>query len=567
MSAEIEKLLEDFASSKRAGAVALTGPWGAGKTYLWQQRVVPKVIAKPWEKRYSYVSLFGINSLSELKVALTAATGEFDHDARRQERLLASPIRWFWQAWRLVPDMLKVAPRVGAGLSTLFDRFGFYLVRDRIICFDDIERHGRQLDLRDFLGLVSYLSEQRDCRVVVILNDGQLETGDQGTWESYREKVFQGEIRYAPTPQETVELGLDEAARERWRSPLRSSLMELGISNIRLVRRSADFMRLAQDALGARTLRQETLEAMARTVAMLVFSVHGRGAGGPPLERVQRSTRLDFAGPQGRAEDVRSQEEKVWDQLISAYRIYLHTDLDEALVSMVRFGFPDSQKLRDAVDEAESNNEVRAQKEAWHQAWRLYHDTVAENGDEILAAFESTWPKVSEFERATNLQSAVEMMRLLGKPEIATQFIEEWVRQRSGDRIGELETRELHLLRRVSDSEIIECCERARNRVGRVLSPQEAFEILRDEHNYSVSAISALGKASVDDLIAIIDALVANDLSGTVKKVLDLRSNHANADWVAASEKMERACQRIAARSPLAARRMKGWFDISPEAG
>lgn len=558
----IETVLEDFVSSKEPGAIVLRGSWGVGKTYLWQQRIVSKLLAKPWEKRYSYMSLFGINSLAELKTALAVATEEFDQDAHKKRRLAAAPTRFFWRAWKWVSDALGLIPRSGAGFSKLFDRIGFYLVRDRIVCFDDIERHGKHLEIKDFLGLVSYLSEQRCCRVVVILNDGQLDAEDQKVWDGHREKVFQGELTYAPSPAQTIELGLGEDTTAPWYDSLRSSLLELGISNIRLVRRAAKFMHLALASIDGRQLRPETLESMARTVAMLVFSVHGRGVGGPPLSRVQRTSRLDMAVFTGQGEDTRTEEEKEWDRLISDYRIYLHTDLDQALVAMVLSGFPDTQLMRAAIDAVESNAELYARKQAWHNAWRLYHDTIAENAPQIVEAFERTWPGVSNYEHATNLQSAARLLRLLGRPDLATIFIQEWVAQRSGVRIRELDSRELHLLRRVDDPEILAAVEQARSRPAQRLPATEAFHLLQASGGYPDDAIAALAAAPVEALIDVIDGTVAEDLSSTIRRVLELRSNHADPNWVSASQKMQEACERIAARSPLAADRMKNWFGI-----
>lgn len=478
---------------------------------------------------------------------------------------MASPVRWFWRSWKLASGLLDIVPRGGPGLSKLFDRFGFYLVRDRTICFDDIERHGKQLDLRDFFGLVSYLSEQRGCRVVVILNDGQFDKEDMEIWESYREKVFQGEVTYAPTPEQTVELGLKQNSNEVWHEPLQCALMELGLSNIRLVRRSAYFMGLVQDLIGDAALQQATIAGISRTIAMLVFSIHGRGAGGPPLERVLRAGRLDMAVYRGETEDDRSEQERKWDLLISSYRLYLHNELDNTLVAMVQRGYPDSQKLRSALKEVESNNEIQARKQAWHKAWRLYHDTISENGPEIVAAFERTWPSVSASEHPANLESAVRILRMLGRSDLATSFIRIWIDDRRGDRMDELQDRELHSFRRVQDSEILEAVETARGQALHVLPLQNAFDMLRASNGYPEKAIASFATADVDDIVHLIDNTVGEDLVPVLRRILELRSNHADRSWVGASEKVQRACEMIASRSVLAADRIRNWFGIDPK--
>jgi len=48
----------------------------------------------------------------------------------------------------------------------------WYLTVNRtIICIDDIERRRKNLDLRDVLGLITRLKEQKHCKVWLILND------------------------------------------------------------------------------------------------------------------------------------------------------------------------------------------------------------------------------------------------------------------------------------------------------------------------------------------------------------------------------------------------------------
>lgn len=41
----------------------------------------------------------------------------------------------------------------------------FMTVREQVICIDDLERRGKNLDVVDVLGLISFLCEQRKCKV------------------------------------------------------------------------------------------------------------------------------------------------------------------------------------------------------------------------------------------------------------------------------------------------------------------------------------------------------------------------------------------------------------------
>lgn len=72
MSIEIVKSqIRRFLSSDEPEVICISGRWGVGKTYAWNQYVKDAHDgANIALKRYSYVSLFGVNSLDELKYAI-----------------------------------------------------------------------------------------------------------------------------------------------------------------------------------------------------------------------------------------------------------------------------------------------------------------------------------------------------------------------------------------------------------------------------------------------------------------------------------------------------------------
>ena len=70
------KLVNDeiakFLARSDAEVLCVRGKWGVGKTYAWREgvRIARQDKKKIALKRYSYVSLFGISSLDELKSAI-----------------------------------------------------------------------------------------------------------------------------------------------------------------------------------------------------------------------------------------------------------------------------------------------------------------------------------------------------------------------------------------------------------------------------------------------------------------------------------------------------------------
>ena len=71
MTVEIVKgQIKQFLSNDKPGVIAICGDWGIGKTFLWNKLLQEAKAEKITLNQYSYVSLFGINSLQEFKLSL-----------------------------------------------------------------------------------------------------------------------------------------------------------------------------------------------------------------------------------------------------------------------------------------------------------------------------------------------------------------------------------------------------------------------------------------------------------------------------------------------------------------
>ncbi|EBD1927516.1 hypothetical protein FHC45_09490, partial [Campylobacter jejuni] len=57
-----------------------------------------------------------------------------------------------------------------------------------IVCFDNIERRSDNLSLKEILGLVNLLKEEKECNVVMIFHKGELEEQDNNSAINDKEK-------------------------------------------------------------------------------------------------------------------------------------------------------------------------------------------------------------------------------------------------------------------------------------------------------------------------------------------------------------------------------------------
>jgi len=211
MSVELVKEeIARFLTRTEAEVLCIRGKWGVGKTYTWSKAIEAAQRANAIRlPRYSYVSLFGVGSLDELKFAIfenviTLSGGVRRPDIETLDEFVSS--RFSWRKWaRLVRAVPIVKNAIGGDATSLVS---FMTIRDQIICIDDLERCGQNLSVNDVLGLISYLREQRNCKVVLILNDEMLEQEDKRDFAKHLEKVIDLSLAYEPRPGDSVKIAI-----------------------------------------------------------------------------------------------------------------------------------------------------------------------------------------------------------------------------------------------------------------------------------------------------------------------------------------------------------------------
>ncbi|WP_374665168.1 KAP family P-loop domain protein [Acinetobacter sp.] len=189
-----ERLEEIFRKNDNKGiAVAITGCWGVGKTFFWnsfldKMQSVERVDKKDavFNRKYAYISLFGIESLSDLKTQIYSNI-ENHHSAIEVPKWLKG-----------LPSIFKDTRVSQLGISApvkLIDNLMFNQIKDAIICFDDFERMSSKLDIKDVMGLVNQLKLERNCQVVLILDELKTDDANKIKYAEYKEKLIDETIK------------------------------------------------------------------------------------------------------------------------------------------------------------------------------------------------------------------------------------------------------------------------------------------------------------------------------------------------------------------------------------
>ncbi len=200
----VNATLASFLADPEPGVIALKGEWGVGKTYVWKKFIAEQKTV-PGYRAYSYVSLFGIAGVSELRRAIFA----------NQTPLGSQPGRIEFWAKRIVSraarhvDIDLGVPMVGLKNTELWaDAIEARMLRDCIVCLDDLERKEDDVTTSAVLGLITNLRDERRCKVILLFNANKAEEADEfiSSLNEYREKVIDREIVLQPTVRECYEL-------------------------------------------------------------------------------------------------------------------------------------------------------------------------------------------------------------------------------------------------------------------------------------------------------------------------------------------------------------------------
>jgi hypothetical protein len=554
----IEQVLLDFARDSHPRAVALRGRWGTGKTFFWKNQIVPNLAVA--QDGYSYVSLFGIDSLGALKAATAVTATALPSAEGKPADLKSMGVGELWQGLKA---MVRLVAREGGPLDTPYVSvpgvaMGIALrqMKERVICFDDLERRGTGLALRDFLGFVTYLVQERNCRVLVIANDESLVSDVD--WNEQREKVFDWDVRLEPTPDEAMEIGLKVLDGSIYREDVSHVLRTFSATNIRLIVRCAEHALECIKAIVGEGLQPSTISSIVRSASLYAYSVHGRGSGAPPMEFLKQR---GVFGRKKSEDPVEAAIESGWEAKLNELAFYFKDETDAVIAQYAERGYLDSASLREAAhvyDVATLKNEA---KERFYNAWKIFHSSTGGSKEEVINALRETWQAVSPYESANNLEGLVQLLRELGESDLATSYIQDWVQQRATNDAKDLDDREIHIFRQITDKELLDTIAAAKKNAAVSPTLSAAFSDLR-EGGFSDEAINIVEASSPESIAQYWQENDNRDTLDVVRNLLRFTSSIPRHE--SAKNKILLAASIMAGKSDLAAYKMKNWFNVEP---
>lgn len=319
--------------------IALTGKWGTGKSYMWNQ--VREDMADDVVKNALYVSLFGLSSLDGIKLKIVQSALPY---AKNNPAV--------WESVRVgVHATKKILTSIHKGFSAL-DELALLAVpnilKNKLIVLDDVERKHKKLDIDEVLGFIDEFTQQHGARFMLILNSDQLNERD--SWNTLHEKVIDQEIRLSTSSLESFDIAKILTA-SIYSHKIYNAVEACGLTNIRIIRKIIKTLNRILE--GHDGLADSVLNRVVPSIVLL-SAIHYKGIeDGPTLEFVlEQGTSLDW-GRKLQENEVETEDSKRrgrWKSLIGRLGIVACDEFELLVVEFLQSGLFDSSSVSAVID-------------------------------------------------------------------------------------------------------------------------------------------------------------------------------------------------------------------------
>ncbi|MYL14906.1 MAG: hypothetical protein F4008_14290, partial [Gammaproteobacteria bacterium] len=378
-SQQLEEQLLRFLKSDSPGSFALWGNWGVGKTFTWKKYIqcASEKDQLTYSNNYSYVSLFGVNSLEELKFQIfqNQIPGEFiGREDEINEKKMESTKNIFTKGKKF--GGLFLDPAV-TKFANVIRSAAYLTVNKALICIDDIERKGNGLTINDTMGLISQLTEEKNCKVVLIYNSGVLQGEDKTEYDNYREKVIDIEFEYKPSTKECCAVAFSQ--QTTFKDELTMNCIKLEVDNIRILRRIANFTAYLEPLLEG--YHPGLIKTCLNTLCLYAWCYYSNDGLSPNYTFVKKR-------PYGLTAEGGTEEDKVqkarWSSYLQSYKYNWGFEVNSQVAKLIESGSLDQHQFRLHADRENERIQENYGRSNFFSAFDLFFGSFEDNEDAVV---------------------------------------------------------------------------------------------------------------------------------------------------------------------------------------
>ena len=545
----IELIIQNFIVNSNPGVIAIKGKWGIGKTHTWTQ-ILEREKSNLALKKYCYVSLFGISSINELSLAIFTKT---------QDAKLLGEKCFIKSLWENTPDYWQSAGKklvnfarsldfpYSKNIGISLERIAPYFMNDTIICIDDFERN-TEITPEKLLGYISFLKEEKRCKVALIFNDEALTDEKKKAYAAYREKVIDVELLFSTTPEDAFDIAIPLGFENR--ELLKEYVLKLKINNIRILFKILETLKLIAAHLEG--VSSEIAKHVIPAVILFNWVYYDRAGEKPTMDFVLQWNSLAWSIKKSKDPEEQKRYE-AWSALIQAYGFTHIDELDISISKVVQHGHCEETGLEEAIKNMNISIQHEGQQQEFKAAWELFHDSFTSNENLIVTSLEKGFKKGYEFITPINVNATVKLMRDLNRNDVADKLIDFYVDRRSNEpSLFDLDS--YPFANDLDDEKLRKAFRKAYEASRTYQSLKEVSLLISKSNGWSEDALHVMQNASEEDFYQLFTNTQGKELGRLIKGCLYFQSV-AGMEHI--SDKPKQALKRIGQESKLNALRVK----------
>lgn len=411
----VKEQIHKFLVTSIPEVLAIKGDWGVGKTYNWN-KYIEEFKGDCALKSYSYVSLFGASSIGDIKQTSFL-------NAINTDKIGQSPdVKSHTKKWaELLKDTkIKHVGSIGAIINSVSQ----FALNKTIICFDDLERHSKGITIKDFMGLVSYLKEQKGCKVVLLLNE---ETGDEtfNDYQKYKEKVVDKQLHFEPTAEECFDAMVTEESELRDFS--RTCCTNLDIKNKRIISKIESHIKESLEVLEESEFDLSIKEKIVHAIVLFSCCYYSQGINNIPNFEYVVSVNNVSVDKEERWDEGTT---KKWSEFLNTYGYHFADEIDVVLANGIKQGFFDCERLASLCRHKQNELDVQNRSVKLNEAWDVFHGSFDNNEADFVLAIEEGLKEVAANFSCSQYSAGISILRDIGEDKKADELTEFFIDSR-----------------------------------------------------------------------------------------------------------------------------------------
>ncbi|MDP4575659.1 hypothetical protein Q9K02_10965 [Qipengyuania sp. G39] len=537
--------IERFLTSDENAVLCISGAWGVGKTFTWR-KIVQEIGSdkKIKAESYSYVSLFGLKTYEEVKREIFRKTVSTTEPLRKsdEETVSGQLSKVFDGIKGNLGAFGAVFGNKGSAVSSLLEELSFAAIRNRLICFDDLERAGADISIKDVLGLAHYLNEERDCKVVILLNDDKFDDEqDHNAFREQFEKVVHSNVVFAPSPDEALGIALevDGVAREQ----IRKVMKAVSCNNIRIIKKIERIYNLCLIEDHPDHEKRQFAHTIA-VAAYLRFGVSDTGA----LQGLRSFNTFSFVNDG-------EEQEKDWVQQVKAAGYLATDDVDLLLIDAVEKGYVEEAKLERALEDSRKHRILHGLENEFSKAWESFHSNLRHEPADIVSTLSEAMKSMPEAISPSNASGTLNLMDELGFEDAANDAAKVYFAERDFD-FRQLEDDHFLWLEGRANPRFQAEVDRLKDTFVDNRRPSDIIKKMTEDSGWGRRDIQLLNTLNVQQLVTMIDELEGEDLTRNLRFLRTFVGSQDD-QYQPFGERLQAAFVEISHRSPSVEKKLR----------